>query len=94
MKTYANATLALPDGQRVKLDSFTWNDVERWPATVESPRPLSREFPIVSFKVSVREWRRIVRATTVRCWKCYDGRTRSHNRRCRYRGHGRRSEAI
>lgn len=92
MTTYTNATLALPDGQRVKLDSFTWSHAERWSATVEPPRPFGGEirFDLEASAGEVAELAAMLKRMSGHriCWKCYDGRTRAHNRRCRYRGHG------
>lgn len=98
MTTYTNATLTLPDGQRVKVDSFRFEFSNREPAVVEARRPFGGT---IRFDAEVEAEEMTKLAAMLRrmsahriCWKCYDGRTRSHNRRCRYRGHGRRTEAI
>lgn len=97
MTTYTSATITFPDGQRMKLDSFKCSYSEREPVTGEIPRRYSG---VIGFdlaheaKIGAEELAKLaallrrLRALRV-CWKCRDGRTRSHNRRCPRRGHGR-----
>lgn len=78
--------------QRVQPETYhvvpvPWLDP---PRCVSRPLSASITFRLVT---SAREQRRLRRMFAMVCWKCHDGRTRSHNRRCRYRGHGRNAEA-
>jgi hypothetical protein len=83
------AGIVLPDGQRVKLDGFRWSYSERAQKRVPQPFPQTTTVRFAPVRLSRRESRGLRRMFAPRvCWKCYDGRTRSHNRRCTRRGRG------
>lgn len=87
MTTYTNATLVL-DGVRVPLRSFSYKTSDVAPTNDALPTlTLTQKFQVETHVDAAAFWPAIQEMfPQFRCWKCHDGRTRSHHRRCLRRG--------
>jgi hypothetical protein len=95
--TYTNAEIVWPSGERTKSMRVEFR--EDPPADATRPLSFSGEIRFDAIRsatigakaaAQVTAMLRRLRAPRV-CWKCHDGRTRAHNRRCTRRG--RRTES-
>lgn len=93
VRTYTNAEIVWSDGERTKVPQMRVEFREDTPQSGVRIAPQRFEAQCETIRMEPRLARQILRAFPRVCWKCYDRRTRSHNRRCAWRGRGRTAEA-